>query len=93
VLGIRPDFVRCRPGPSTRAIAAEVTVVRDLGATHLVHLAIGEHAPLVAKVTGDEYVPERECWVELEPDRVQLFRDGHLVAGCVPITNGTGGEG
>jgi glycerol transport system ATP-binding protein len=85
VLGIRPDFVRCQPGPSTRAMAAAVTSVRDLGASHLVHLTIDDGMPLIAKVTGDGYVPAGDCWVELEPDRIQFFRDGHLVAGSAPI--------
>jgi glycerol transport system ATP-binding protein len=96
VLGIRPDFVHCHPGPGARAIAARVTRVRDLGAAHLVHLTIGDgddEVPLIAKVTGEGYVPTTECWVELEPDRIQLFRDGHFVTGCVPITDGTGSAG
>jgi glycerol transport system ATP-binding protein len=92
VVGIRPDFVHCLPSPSTRAIAARVTAVRDLGASHLVNLTISdEMPPLVAKLTGDDYVPTGECWVELEPQRIQFFRDSHLVAGCVPIT-GDGGQ-
>jgi glycerol transport system ATP-binding protein len=79
VVGIRPDFVRCVTSPSALAIAAEVGGVRDLGATLLVQLTLSDGSPLVAKLPAAGGRPGSQCWVELPPERLQVFRDGHLV--------------
>ena len=81
VLGVRPDFVRCSPAPSPSGLPATVTEVRDLGAAHLVYLAIDGTA-LVAKVPPDRDVPTERSWVTFEPGRLQFFRGGRLVPGC-----------
>jgi glycerol transport system ATP-binding protein len=98
VLGVRPEHVRCGPDPGPEAVAATVGAVRDLGASHLVDLALDPPvgcggggtgvAPLtlIARIPPEREVPSGRCWVDLEPGRVHLFRDGRRVAGCRPVT-------
>jgi glycerol transport system ATP-binding protein len=90
VVGVRPDFVRCTAAPSPQAIAAEVQGVRDLGAVLLVHLTLGDGSPLVAKLPAEGGRPGSQCWVELPPERLQLFHDGRLVP-ATAVTTATGG--
>ncbi|WP_327086804.1 ABC transporter ATP-binding protein [Nonomuraea sp. NBC_01738] len=80
VYGVRPEYMAYSAEPVEGALGGKVSIVENLGASHLVTLEVGETVTQVVVPEGREPSPGDDGYAVPREDRALVYRDGELVA-------------
>jgi multiple sugar transport system ATP-binding protein len=79
VYGVRPEYNTYSAGPVDGALGGKVSIVENLGASHLVTLDVNETLVQAVVPEGDEPAIGDDGWALPRRDRALVYRDGELV--------------
>ncbi|MFI9553585.1 ABC transporter ATP-binding protein [Nonomuraea endophytica] len=80
VYGVRPEYMSYSAEPAEGALGGNVSIVENLGASHLVTLEVGTASVQAVVPEGREPVPGDDGYALPRADRALAYRDGDLVA-------------
>ncbi len=77
-LGIRPEFLGLRTECREGAVPVTVSTVEDRGSFKIATVRLGGQT-LKVKLPEDHWIPPGQSFLEIPPERIRLYADGHLV--------------
>ncbi|GGO70538.1 ABC transporter ATP-binding protein [Nonomuraea cavernae] len=80
VYGVRPEYTTYSAEPAEGSLGGRVSIVENLGASHLVTLEVNDVAVQAVVPEGDEPAVGDEGFAAPRRDRALVYRDGELVS-------------